>query len=55
MRRGLLTATALALLGAILGCHTHGVCDCDVHPIGHPDYTAVSDHHDAPLKPEPAK
>jgi hypothetical protein len=29
MRR-LLTVTALGLLSGILGCHTAGVCDCDL-------------------------
>jgi hypothetical protein len=58
MRHGLLTAIALVLLGSLLGCHTHGVCDCDVRPIGNPDYGVVSgnnDHHDAALKPEATK
>jgi len=25
---------SMGLLGAVLGCKTHGVCDCNVHPIG---------------------
>ena len=43
MRRGLLTLTALGLLGAALGCHTHGICDCNVHPIG---YGTMAGYHD---------
>jgi hypothetical protein len=36
MRRVLLLATSLGLLGFVLGCHNciHGVCDCD--PCGLP-------------------
>jgi hypothetical protein len=34
MRRTFLTLTALGLIGAALGCHTHGVCDCNTYPIG---------------------
>jgi hypothetical protein len=33
MRRGLLLTMATALLGAVMGCKTHGVCDCRVTPI----------------------
>jgi hypothetical protein len=38
MRRGIIATTALGVLGMIVGCHAHGVCDCDVHPIGQPSY-----------------
>jgi hypothetical protein len=43
MRRGLFTLTALGLLGAAMGCHTRGVCDCNVHPIG---YGTMAGYHD---------
>jgi hypothetical protein len=33
MRRAILSTVAVALLGAVIGCKTHGVCDCDVHPL----------------------
>lgn len=46
---------ALGLLGATVGCHhTHGVCDCDLGPIGHngpPPLAAPP----APLRPVPAQ
>jgi hypothetical protein len=51
MRQRLLTLTALCLLGATLGCHTHGVCDCNVHPIGHSDYGLMAAHPDNPMPP----
>jgi hypothetical protein len=34
MRRGLLLTTGLGLLATVIGCCTHGACDCDVQPIG---------------------
>lgn len=33
MRRGFLMLIGVGLLGAALGCKTHGICDCDTHPI----------------------
>ena len=36
LRMGVIVLLALGLLGAAVGCHhTHGVCDCDLGPIGH--------------------
>jgi hypothetical protein len=36
MRQPFAILLALGLLGAAVGCHhTHGVCDCDLGPIGH--------------------
>ena len=40
MRRGLLLMVGAALLGTVMGCKTHGVCDCNVAPI-----------YDGPLPP----
>jgi hypothetical protein len=36
MRRVLVLVACAGLLGAFLGCHTtsHGVCDCELQPIG---------------------
>ncbi len=33
MRRALLLTMGTALLGAVVGCKTHGVCDCNVTPL----------------------
>jgi hypothetical protein len=52
MRRTLWRLTALSLLAATLGCsHTHGICDCDVHPIGHSNYLSMAAHPDNPMPP----
>jgi hypothetical protein len=53
MRQGLWTLIALGLLGAVVGCKTHGVCDCDVHPIGGSNYgpPAIAAHPDNPMPP----
>jgi len=31
MRRTILSTLGLVLLAAVVGCKTHGACDCDVH------------------------
>jgi hypothetical protein len=33
MRRTIVSTLGLVLLAAVVGCKTHGVCDCDVHQI----------------------
>jgi hypothetical protein len=50
MRRGLLLMTSLVLSGAILGCKTHGTCDCyDSHPVG--TSASIAAHPGNPMPP----
>lgn len=48
MRRALLLVVSLGLFGSVLGCKTHGVCDCDTHPIATGTITA---HPGNPMPP----
>jgi hypothetical protein len=48
MRRALLLVLTLSLFGSVVGCKTHGVCDCDTHPIATGTITA---HPGNPLPP----
>jgi hypothetical protein len=33
MRRAIVSTLGLVLLAAVVGCKTHGVCDCDTHSL----------------------
>ena len=57
MHRRIAILLALGLLGATIGCHhTHGVCDCDLGPIGHngpPPLAAAPALRPVPAQPMP--
>jgi hypothetical protein len=44
MRRRLLLWVVPAVLGAVVGCKSHGVCDCNVSPIYDGPLPPASDH-----------
>jgi len=56
MSRPFAILLALGLLGASEGCHhTHGVCDCDLGPIGHDGPPPMLAPVSARLQPEPVQ
>jgi hypothetical protein len=63
MRRAIVSTLGLVLLAAVVGCKTHGVCDCDTHALyegpmppsagipGPVHSPGIVDFHDAPMVP----